>query len=318
MPAEETLMEYYSSALSPEIAMFVKRSVKPSLLETYEEAKKVEEELESIHKQPVDLDVKTFNKNPLLLTNPKEERPNELDNVVKMVQKLSNKIVDLDKDKEASSSRKPFRQFFKKKEENSPPQPLPDNSSVLNLTEVGMENFCTFHQQPHSEKSCPQWINSMNLVVNKQLDVQLTKPKVKEEKETEKETTSEETNMVLLDCITPLGLEEEEPTEEIYLSTFNVTTRSQGPIKDESLLPKIKKFQESIKKLTNKTQNSPVPEKAITKKKNQAMSKPAKDVDSNLENNKKSTVELEMGYDVVEDIKKTKENISLFEMCNLP
>ena len=25
-----------------------------------------------------------------------------------------------------------------------------------------------------------------------------------------------------------------------------------------------------------------------------------------------------MGYDIVEDIKKAKENISLFEMCNLP
>ena len=25
-----------------------------------------------------------------------------------------------------------------------------------------------------------------------------------------------------------------------------------------------------------------------------------------------------MGYDIVEDIKKAKENISLFEMCNVP
>ena len=126
--------------------MFMKWLVKPSLLETYEEDKKVEEELESIHKQSIDPDVKTFNKNPLLLTKPKEERSNELDNVVKMVQKLSNKIVDLEKYKEAISSRKPFRQFFKKKKENSPPQPPTDNSSLLNLTEVGMDNFCTFHQ----------------------------------------------------------------------------------------------------------------------------------------------------------------------------
>ena len=50
MPTEETLIEYYSSKLSVEIEMFVKRSMKPSLLETYEEAKKVEEELESINK----------------------------------------------------------------------------------------------------------------------------------------------------------------------------------------------------------------------------------------------------------------------------
>ena len=116
MPAEETLIEYYSSALSPEIAMFMKQSVKPSLLETYEEAKNVEEELKRINKQSTDSDTKTFNKKPLLLTKPKEECLNELDNVVKMVQKISNKIVDLEKDKEAGSSRKPFRQFFKKKE----------------------------------------------------------------------------------------------------------------------------------------------------------------------------------------------------------
>ena len=43
-------MECYTSALSPDIAMFVKRSVKPSLVETYEEDNKVEAELESINK----------------------------------------------------------------------------------------------------------------------------------------------------------------------------------------------------------------------------------------------------------------------------
>ena len=89
--------------------MFVKGSVKPSLLETYEEDKKVEEELESINKHSVDSYTNFFNKKPLLLTKPKEEHSNELDNVVKMVQNLSNKIVELEKDKEASSSRKPFR-----------------------------------------------------------------------------------------------------------------------------------------------------------------------------------------------------------------
>ena len=39
-PAEETLMEYYNSTLSPDMAMFVTRSVKPSLVETYEEVNK--------------------------------------------------------------------------------------------------------------------------------------------------------------------------------------------------------------------------------------------------------------------------------------
>ena len=49
-PAKETLMEYYTSALSPDIEMFVKRSINPSLVETNEEAKKLEVELENINK----------------------------------------------------------------------------------------------------------------------------------------------------------------------------------------------------------------------------------------------------------------------------
>ena len=126
-----------------------------------------------------------------------------------MVQKLSNKVVDLEKDKEASSSRKPFREFFKKKEENSSPQPPTNNSSVLNLTEVGMDNLCTFHP-----KNCPQWINSMNLVMNKLLEVQLTELESKEEKEFETKKTSEETTMVLWEWMTTLGLDEEETTDE--------------------------------------------------------------------------------------------------------
>ena len=87
--------------------MFVKKSVKPSLVENYEEAKKVESELESINKHSVEPEIRNFgSKKPLLLTRPKDEHSNELENVVKMVQKLSNKIADLEKDKEANSVRK--------------------------------------------------------------------------------------------------------------------------------------------------------------------------------------------------------------------
>ena len=85
-PPEETLMEYYTSAISRYIAMFVKRSVNPSLLENYEEAIKVLAELESINKHSVEPDIRTFGcSKPLLLTRPKEEHSNELEGVVKMV-----------------------------------------------------------------------------------------------------------------------------------------------------------------------------------------------------------------------------------------
>ena len=99
--------------------MFVKRAGKVRLVENYEEAKKVEEDLDSIESHTLELELKhTTNKMPLLLTKPKQEHSNELENVVKMVQKLSNKIVDLEKDKGASSYRNPFNPYYRKKEEN--------------------------------------------------------------------------------------------------------------------------------------------------------------------------------------------------------
>ena len=60
--------------------------------------------------------------------------------------------------------------------------------------------------------------------------------------------------MVLWDFAPTLGLSEEEPTEEIQLSLVNVTTRSKGPVMDEILtLPKIKKIQETMKKMSSTT-----------------------------------------------------------------
>ena len=66
-----------------------------------------------------------------------------------MMQKLSNRIIDLEKEKEAHKSYKPY---YKMRENNNQSKPPPHSPASVNLTEVGMDNFCTFHQQPHSEK----------------------------------------------------------------------------------------------------------------------------------------------------------------------
>ena len=104
-----------------------------------------------------------------------------------MVQKLSNKIVDLEKDKEVSSLKKQLKPYFKKREESGQSQPPMYTSSVLNLNEVGMDNLCTSHQERHSKKIYPQWIKSMTLVMNQLLDAKLTEPEVEEEKTNEPE-----------------------------------------------------------------------------------------------------------------------------------
>ena len=115
-PTEESLIEYYTTALDSPIAMFVKRSGKITLVENYEEAKKVEVDLDSIENHTPEPELKhTTRKRCLLLTKPREEQSNELENVVKMVQKLSNKIVDLENDKGTTSYRNPFNPYYKKK-----------------------------------------------------------------------------------------------------------------------------------------------------------------------------------------------------------
>ena len=120
-PSEHALIEYYTSPLGPDLAMFSKRLVRPTLVETYEESEKVEEELESIEHYPTQSDERTYgNKKPLLLTKPKDEQSQELDGMVKMMQKLSNWVIDLEIEKEAHKQYKPY---YKKREDNSKPKP---------------------------------------------------------------------------------------------------------------------------------------------------------------------------------------------------
>ena len=93
-----------------------------------------------------------------------------------------------------------------------------------------MDNFCTFHQQPHSEKNFPQWINSMTLVMNQLLDSKLTED-------------DEQDALVLWDCVSLFDTEEEVSLKQEKTSETNVTTRSQRLLKeDNSILPKIKRL----------------------------------------------------------------------------
>ena len=69
------------------------------------------------------------------------------------------------------------------REVNNQPKPPPHSPASMNVTEVGMDNFCTFHQQPHSEKNCPEWINSMTLVMDQLLDSKQIETDNEEEKD---------------------------------------------------------------------------------------------------------------------------------------
>ena len=121
----------------------------------------------------------------------------------------------------------------------------------MNLIEVGMDKFCTFHQKPHSEKNCPQWINSMTLVMNQLLDSKLTEAGDEEGKYNNKSTEKQEDDaMVLWDGVSLFHTEEEKDPRHEDISEMNVTTRSQGLIKENSIiLLKIKRLQKNVKKI---------------------------------------------------------------------
>ena len=102
---------------------------------------------------------------------------------------------------ERKGSSEAYKLYYKRKEDNNQSKPPPYSLVSMNLTEVGMDNFCTFHQQPHSEKNCPQWINSMTLVMNQLLDSKLTEDNEEEEKGGKATEKQENDTMVLWDCV---------------------------------------------------------------------------------------------------------------------
>ena len=77
------MIEYYTSALGPNLAMFSKMQVKPTLSETYEEAERVEAEKESREDYPEQLGEKTFGKRALLLTKPKKDQSHDFEGMLK-------------------------------------------------------------------------------------------------------------------------------------------------------------------------------------------------------------------------------------------
>ena len=119
----------------------------------------------------------------------------------------------------------------------------------------------------------------MALVMNQLLDSRLTEEGAEERKEN---TTSmkeqEEETMVLWDSISLFDVEEEKNQGYKDVMETNMATRSQGPIKENSLiLPKIKRLQRNVKRFQNKSLADKIPEFTITSqdpKQNDTLARP--------------------------------------------
>jgi hypothetical protein len=123
MPAESLIVAYYAKALHNNIAIWVKRSKKNTLLEAFEEASQIEKDILSL-KDNLNSEAETTSsskKKIEILTRPPQTKNQQetldLESLQKAFQKLSNQVVDLKRSAEEASTRKgsfkpPFRKPF--------------------------------------------------------------------------------------------------------------------------------------------------------------------------------------------------------------
>ena len=76
----------------------------------------------------------------------------------RVIFQLQNEIMNLKRNK--GEWKKPFK---KKTNKNTSPQIPP--TSGINLEDCAMDNFCRTHYANHSEKSCPEFINSFKEMI---------------------------------------------------------------------------------------------------------------------------------------------------------
>ena len=143
----------------------------------------------------------------------------------------------------------------------------------MNLTDVGGDNFCTFHQQPHSEKKCPQWLNS-----------KVTKDSGKEEKKQTTEKQDDDT-MFLWNGASLFNTEEKAPKPECPPTA---TKSMDLEIKDNTIISKIKKLQENVKRQIDVNVKNDTPEVTAVNQEADPINEPVKQVGVNEGNNKET------------------------------
>ena len=82
-PSDKVLIEYYPSTLGPELAMFAKMKVNLTLVETYEEAERVEAESESVEDYLDPLEAKITARRISLLSKPREDQSHDYQGMMK-------------------------------------------------------------------------------------------------------------------------------------------------------------------------------------------------------------------------------------------
>jgi ribonuclease HI len=258
MPAESLVISYYTKSLHQSIAIWVKRSKKATLVEAFEEATQIEKDILSLKDSSSNETENTASSKkkieilPRPIQNKAQPENSELENLTKVVQNLSNQVIDIKRStEEASSSKGPYRPPFRKPFQTNRPNPNPEGMNLESLQ------------------------HALQSILGAQDD--LIPPDFPQE-EVEQETT-----------------QEEEPSSNIFGhlsdSIFQANFETVHPYNTRSKAAN-KPPADNIKTLPS------IPSKSVETKQTDAGPK--------------------LDYDVVEDLKKLRANISIYELLKFP
>jgi hypothetical protein len=308
--AQELQIEVYANALPASISMFVKRAAKQTLAENFEEAKMIEFHMKGCKEGQASLARKESQPPPrrgLLLTRPSgksvEPTPDkgngDIEDLQRMVKKLSNEIIDMKRNAgEGNQGQRPYKPFFKRNQPFKAIEPPPANLNI-DLGNVASDSFCTYHQENHSERECPQWVHAMNLMANHFLgEVSLTEP-----------SSSSAFNIVNQEEVDP----PQDTTMLIWdpdmIASLDDLFKPQAPPTEISVVQTRSKGQPNPKDInaTHASQSKLTPDRL------RMPFAPGKNpISIHTHDSPK------LDYNVVEDLKKLKANVSIMDICRIP
>jgi hypothetical protein len=108
-----------------------------------------------------------------------EKGSGDIEYLLRMVKMLSNEIIDMKRSaREGNQGKRPYKPFFKRNPPFKAIEPSPTNLNI-DMGNVASDSFCTYHQENHFERECPQWVHAVKLMSNQFLDeVSLTKQSI--------------------------------------------------------------------------------------------------------------------------------------------
>jgi hypothetical protein len=319
-------VEFYIATLPLATTMFVKEREKRTLAEIFLEAIKVDKDMASIsshqgneENKPSSSEKKTKkNKGILRMDTEKDNEPMDMARMQRVIKQLTNDIIDLKRNK--GEGYKPFNPFMNKRTDFVPQ--IPPTSSI-NIEDYAMDNFCHTHHANHSKRTCPEFINYFTTMITPLEPPRRKKRNEKEEEEDDQEKKEEEEGEEPLSHLNLIWDEEEFKDdddddimeEECIGNDYNLQSKGAPKMNDTPSTCKTNNKSSSSKQpSTDKSPEKDKEKKSIKEKETKREVTPSKTPIS-LDLTQKILGNLKLDYDVVEDLKKMKENIIVFELC---